>query len=267
MNVLHLGKDKAMVCKNTQDQLYDYLTGRLDDTNRSTVAEHLHICPECRQKLDALKTTLNILDQAQPPEPSADFNDRVMRSIQEQKALKKAQDSQTAKILQFPKRERFEPSKYFEDLPMVVNRGGSAPSAEECTARAVSLYNKGTLSEDLDAKETLFLEALQAGCIDKKILAKICNNLADCYERLGRLDESIAVYTKAVELDPDLHIALLSLGDIYTLKGFLQKAIDYYVKALASLETYHQQNQIVFVDILKTKQIIENLQKQIDKLT
>jgi len=249
-----------MACNNIQDQLYDYLTGRLDDTNCSKVAEHLNTCPECRQKLDALTITLNILDQAQPPEPSADFNDRVMRSIQEQKALKKAQDSQTAKILQFPKRERFDPSKYFKDLPMVVNRGGASPSNEECTTRAVSLYNKGTLSEDLDEKEKLFLEALQSGCSDEKILAKICNNLADCYERLGRLDESIEAYTKAVELDPELYIALLSLGDIYKLKDLCQEALDFYKKALIVMDALLQGSKIDSKEIENIKNMVAELE-------
>ena len=248
-----------MACKQTQDQLYDYLTGRLDDAACNIVADHLNTCGECRQKIDALKITLNILDQAQPPEPSADFNDQVMRSIQQQKALKNAQGAQTAKVLQFPKHERFDPSKYFEDLPMVVNRGGATPSAAEKTAKAVSLYNQGTLSEDLDEKEKLFLEALGAGCADKKTLAKICNNLADCYERLGRLDESIVAYAKAVELDPELFIAFLSLGDICKIKDSRTEALHYYEKALSIMVSSSLSKIIDPAEIKKTKNVIDEL--------
>jgi len=252
-----------MAYKNIKAQLYDYLTGRLDDAARNEVAKNLDACTDCRNKCDALKITLDILDQAQPYQPPADFNDRVMRSIQEQKALKKAQTAQSAKILQFPKRERFDPSKYFEDLPMVVNRGGAAPSAAENTARAVSLYNQGTMSEDLDEKENLFLEALHAGCTDKTALAKICNNLADCYERLGRLDESIAAYTKAVELDSELYIAFLSLGDICKIKGSVAEALHYYEKAFSIMVSPSQREIIDPAEINKTKVIIDVLRNEI----
>ena len=89
---------------------------------------------------------------------------------------------------------------------------------EDCK-KAVELYNKGTLSQNFEEKERLFKEALTLSCKDRNILGKIHNNLADTYEKQGRIKEAIAEYKRAIELDKRLATPYLSLGDIYFKKG------------------------------------------------
>ena len=102
---------------------------------------------------------------------------------------------------------------------------------EDCK-KAVELYNKGTLSQNFEEKERLFKEALTLSCKDRNILGKIHNNLADTYEKQGRIKEAIAEYKRAIELDKRLATPYLSLGDIYFKKGIFEYAIEYYEKGL-----------------------------------
>lgn len=51
--------------------------------------------------------------------------------------------------------------------------------------RAVRSYNQASEANDPGEKERLLNQALSFGCSDRKILAKIHNNLADTYEKQG----------------------------------------------------------------------------------
>ncbi|HDD35219.1 MAG TPA: tetratricopeptide repeat protein, partial [Candidatus Desulfofervidus auxilii] len=101
--------------------------------------------------------------------------------------------------------------------------------AQDCK-KTIKLYNEGTICNDLAKKQELFKKALTLPCNNKEVLAKIHNNLADTYERQGRIKEAIKEYKKAIALDPTLSTPYLSLGDIYTKIGKLKKAKQYYEK-------------------------------------
>lgn len=113
--------------------------------------------------------------------------------------------------------------------------------ADDCK-KAVELYNKGTISQNLNKKERLFKEALTLPCKNREIQAKIHNNLADTYENAGRFEEAVAEYKKAIDLDPALTTPYISLGDVYSKMGKLKSASQYYNKywELTSFKTRDQ---------------------------
>ena len=101
--------------------------------------------------------------------------------------------------------------------------------ANDCP-RAIELYNQGTLEPDAGAKERIYKEALLQPCDDQTILAKIHNNLADAYENQSKLNEAIAGYKKAIELDPTLPTPYISLGEVYSKLKDRKSAETYYKK-------------------------------------
>ena len=104
---------------------------------------------------------------------------------------------------------------FFTALTGLVFFCGAHVFAGSCQ-EAIRLYNQATDVKGLIEKERLFTHALASGCSDKKIVAKIHNNLADTYEKQGRIEKAIAEYHKAIKTDPSLPTPYLSLGDIYT---------------------------------------------------
>jgi len=115
---------------------------------------------------------------------------------------------------------------------LILTLSSSFALANDCKKTA-ELYNKGTDSQNLSEKEILFKEALSLNCKDKQILAKVYNNLADTYEKQGRIEEAIAGYKVSIESDPELTTPYLSLGDIYFKKETYEYAIEHYEKGLS----------------------------------
>ena len=106
-------------------------------------------------------------------------------------------------------------SLFFTAFTGLVFFCGADVFAGSCQ-EAIQLYNQATGVKDLIEKERLFTHALASGCSDKKIVAKIHNNLADTYEKQGSIEKAIAEYHRASKADPSLPTPYLSLGDIYT---------------------------------------------------
>jgi len=115
--------------------------------------------------------------------------------------------------------------------------------AENCP-RAITLYNQAVDTEDLAQKESLYRQALGIGCDQPEITAKIYNNLADTYERQGRLEAAIAHYKKAIEMDPFLPTPHLSLAQIYTKLKKPAEAQRYFAEGFL-LENYQDSEKIV----------------------
>lgn len=95
--------------------------------------------------------------------------------------------------------------------------------ATDCD-RSVELYNQGTQTDDPVQRERLFKEALALPCRQKSWLAQFHNNLADAYERQGRLQEAITEYRQAIALDPSLSTAHTGLGDVLRKQGQAEEA-------------------------------------------
>jgi outer membrane protein OmpA-like peptidoglycan-associated protein len=115
-------------------------------------------------------------------------------------------------------------------LPFLILILPFSPTLAEDCEKAIELYNRGTLAQEVKQKENLFNEALNQTCNDQKVLAKIHNNLADVYENQKRLHEAIAEYKKAIEFDPELPAPYLSLGEVYSKQRDYKSAEVYYKK-------------------------------------
>ena len=102
--------------------------------------------------------------------------------------------------------------------------------AEDCK-QAVELYNKGTLSKDFKKKESYFKKAIPL-CSDPEILSRVYNNLADTYEKQGKLSLALKWYKKALKIKPDLSTSYFSVGDIFFKLGDYYSAYIMYGKGL-----------------------------------
>ena len=115
--------------------------------------------------------------------------------------------------------------------------------AERCR-RAIEFYNQAMGVEDLIQREALLAHALSLACGDKKLVAKIRNNLADTYEKQCRFGKAIAEYHKAADADPFLPTPYLSLGDIYTKLKRPKDAARFYEKGFL-LQNHKSSERIV----------------------
>lgn len=134
-------------------------------------------------------------------------------------------------------------SLFFTALTGLAVFYGAHVFAGSCQ-EAIRLYNQATGVKDLIEKERLFTHALASGCSEKKIIAKIHNNLADTYEKQGRIEKAIAEYHKASKADPSLPTPYLSLGDIYTRLNRPEDASRFYEKGFL-VRNYKSTNDIV----------------------
>ncbi|MFH1077426.1 MAG: OmpA family protein [Pseudomonadota bacterium] len=98
--------------------------------------------------------------------------------------------------------------------------------AEDCP-KAIVLYNRATVENDLAVRERCFKKAI-ALCSDPEVLSRVFNNLADTYERAGRLSPALTYYRNALEAKPDLATSYFSVGDIFfRLKDYYSAAVMY----------------------------------------
>jgi len=98
--------------------------------------------------------------------------------------------------------------------------------AEDCH-KAIALYNRAIVEDDLSVRERCFKKAI-ALCSDPEVLSRVFNNLADTYERTGRLSPALTYYHKAIETKPNLVTSYFSVGDIFfRLKDYYSAAVMY----------------------------------------
>ena len=98
--------------------------------------------------------------------------------------------------------------------------------AEDCP-KAIALFNRATVEDDLAVRERSFKKAIGL-CSDPEVLSRVFNNLADTYEKAGRLSLALTYYRKALEAKPDLAMSYFSVGDIFfRLKDYYSAAVMY----------------------------------------
>jgi tetratricopeptide (TPR) repeat protein len=136
---------------------------------------------------------------------------------------------------------------------------------DACT-EAIQLYNEGTLSSDLAFKEKLLNDALAQRCEDKKVQAKIHNNLADCFESQGKIDTAIEEYKKVIEIDPELATAYISLGDIYKNRENLEDAKRFYENGIKATEEKLRDKKISDDEISLLRQDLNHAKSELNKI-
>lgn len=72
-----------MKMEHLGDDLYDYVTVRLDEEAYRLAEEHVTGCGQCRKDADDLRETIRLLDQFQPPPLSEEFKQRVKQRLRE----------------------------------------------------------------------------------------------------------------------------------------------------------------------------------------
>ena len=103
----------------------------------------------------------------------------------------------------------------------------TTPSWAENCPKAIELYNQATETQDVKVKEQYFKKAIPL-CSDSEILSRVYNNLADIYDRTGRLSLAFTYYKKALETKPDLATSYFSVGDIFFhVKDYCSAAVMY----------------------------------------
>lgn len=83
-----------MNCKKVQKKLYDFLTHRLEQDIYQKIDEHVKACQQCQIKLKSMENTISLLDIWEPPDVSADFEEKVLRRIREQQVANKSEDKE-----------------------------------------------------------------------------------------------------------------------------------------------------------------------------
>jgi tetratricopeptide (TPR) repeat protein len=92
------------------------------------------------------------------------------------------------------------------------------------------------------------------------------NNLGIRYAQAGRMEEELAEYQKAVELDPDYAEAHNNLGNSFARRGRAEEAIAEYEKAVAlhpRMSTAHANAATLLLKLGRTSEAIDHLQKQL----
>jgi tetratricopeptide (TPR) repeat protein len=232
-----------MQCSQVGENLYEYLTGRLSPTVMPVIAEHLLSCSACRAEHDEMKITLGLLDRIKLPQVSDGFTEKVMQSL-EHDVLPLTQRpvyrymmqaaAAAAVVLAVVSIIKLLPTSE-KDSPTEKGAAATSVIAKDCR-KAMEFYNKAAGTPDLKAKESMLKDALTTGCTDSKALARIHHDLADFYKQQNRLDEALAGYAKTAELDPELWMAYIGMGDMYKQRGQTQAAVEKYKQALALLE-------------------------------
>ncbi len=286
-----------MKCHKIQERLYAYLTGRLSGELHRELEKHLKKCSECTEKLEEMRTAVQLLDSAKPVKAPRGFADKVMDQIEESIAAEdferyakstkfyatKGEDGgdtdepehspeedtksdrgklcsrrpayryimqgaaaavvilAVAAVLRYgPHPDRpipvpRTPEQLIEPDPGLIRGEEEKQAISAGCAKAAELYNRSLSEDALSEKETLLKNALDCACEQKPILAKIRNNLADCYQQQGKELMAISQYKEAITLDGSLPYPYVSLGDIYKNKGENKKAAEYYKNALPLL--------------------------------
>jgi len=92
-------------------------------------------------------------------------------------------------------------------------------------------------------------------------------NLGSVYDELGRLDDALHSYNRALELDPDEDRTLCNMGNVFFKKRQYEQAIEYFDRALEvnpQSQLAHYNMAILFADSQIYREAIVEFQKAVD---
>lgn len=72
-----------MKIEHLEENLYDYVTRRMDEKDYRLTEEHVRMCEECQREVSELMETLVLLDKFQPPPLSVEFKEKVRQRLYE----------------------------------------------------------------------------------------------------------------------------------------------------------------------------------------
>jgi anti-sigma factor RsiW len=72
-----------MKCERVSEKLISYLDGKLDQSERREVEEHLAGCAACRTRAEEFRGVWSIMDEFRAIEPSFEFDARVRQRVAE----------------------------------------------------------------------------------------------------------------------------------------------------------------------------------------
>lgn len=148
--------------------------------------------------------------------------------------------------------------------------------AADCD-KAVQLYNQGTVSTSSTERARYFKQAIPL-CQDPEVLSLVYNNLADAYERQGRLPLAFKFYKEALKVKPDLAISHFGVGDLFSRISDHYSAYIMYGRGLKyepeageyldkrqTAEERFQQKTVVYFDV-DSAEILEQYQYRLELL-
>ena len=100
----------------------------------------------------------------------------------------------------------------------------------------VGLYSTGTIARNRDWKDGLTLWSKTVKSSPGSSVAR--GSLGHAYQQLGRLEEAIEQYKRAVAINPDDFKAHYNLGVVYDEQGLSEKAIQSYQRAIQANPAY-----------------------------
>ena len=79
-----------MKCNDIKDLLFDYAIGIPEEHLKHAIDKHLKECCRCREELENIKAAAFLFDKYKIPEPSPNFEKKVLRQIEDHEAKKGA---------------------------------------------------------------------------------------------------------------------------------------------------------------------------------
>ena len=73
-----------MKCEKVSEELISYLDGKLDQSERGEVEEHLASCAACRTRAEEFRGVWSVMDEFPSIEPSLEFDARVRQRLAEE---------------------------------------------------------------------------------------------------------------------------------------------------------------------------------------
>ncbi|MCG8700336.1 MAG: zf-HC2 domain-containing protein [Bacteroidales bacterium] len=70
-----------MNCKEIEIWLYDYVEGRISDSQKSSIEKHLSTCNDCKMQLRVMKETLSVIEEQKALIPADDMDSLVLNTL------------------------------------------------------------------------------------------------------------------------------------------------------------------------------------------
>jgi anti-sigma factor RsiW len=84
--VFRFRRRRALVCKEAVELVTHYLEGVLNPDERARFEAHLAECPHCREYLEQIRTTIDVMGHVEPAALEPEARDELVRLYRQWKA-------------------------------------------------------------------------------------------------------------------------------------------------------------------------------------